>query len=139
MLNKVEFLLFKAIVYLHRKKRKNNIHNIWYVCLNVQIQEWFMVYPWAYLLTLKSNLRHCRLFSRKEEDDIIMFTTNFHRFIHPCEIIQRSKKIFRLEYILGGSSFSGERSCAHNVQEVGSQTPGRVVVRLSMCSNICSL
>jgi transcriptional regulator of NAD metabolism len=34
------------------------------------------------------------------------------------------------------SSFSGQRSCAHNVQEVGSQKPGRVVVRLSMCSNI---
>lgn len=39
MLNKVEFLLYKAIVYLHRKKRKNNIHNILYVCLNEQIQE----------------------------------------------------------------------------------------------------
>jgi len=36
------------------------------------------------------------------------------------------------------SSFSGKRSCAHNMQEVGSQTPGRVVVRLSKCSNICS-
>jgi len=36
------------------------------------------------------------------------------------------------------SSFSGEHSCAYNVQEVGSQKkPGRVVVRLSMCSNIC--
>lgn len=53
---------------------------------------------------------------------------------------QRSKiYLFPIEYLLGGSSFSGERSCAHNVQEVGSQTPGRVVVRLSMCSNICSL
>jgi hypothetical protein len=54
-------------------------------------------------------------------------------------LYREAKKRFRLEYILGGSSFSGERSCAHNVQEVGSQTPRRVVVRLSMCSNICSL
>jgi len=68
-----------------------------------------------------------------EENVIMMFSNQFIS-------IQRSKiYLFPLEYLLGGSSFSGERSCAHNVQEVGSQTPGRVVVRLSMCSNICSL
>jgi len=48
-------------------------------------------------------------------------------------------KIFPLEYILGGSSFSGKRSCApKGHKKWAAKTPGWVVIRLSMCSNICS-
>lgn len=58
-------------------------------------------------------------------------------YMHIRHQLQRSQSEFRIEYVLGGySSFSGECSCARIVQEVGSQTPGRVVVRLSMCSNV---
>lgn len=68
-----------------------------------------------------------------------VFRYLFHLFITNCpekpsqNILQ--KKIFWVD-----SSFSGERSDAHHTQEVGSQTPRRVVVRLSKCSNvnICS-
>jgi hypothetical protein len=36
-----------------------------------------------------------------------MFKTNFHRSLMRVKLYREAKKIFRLEYILGGSSFSG--------------------------------
>lgn len=99
------------------------------------IQEYSMAYPWAYLFTLKSYLRHCRLLSRKKK----ILSRPQQKFVgHSCVwyYTEKQNNISIRIYILGGSSFSGKRSCAHNMQEVGSQTPGRVVVRLSMCSNV---
>jgi len=70
MLIKVEILLFKTTIYLHRKKRKKLIYinDMSVFKKNVYNLKKYIVgvYPWAYLLILKSNLRHYRLiFPRK--------------------------------------------------------------------------
>jgi len=130
--NKVEFLLFKTTVYLHRKKRRKPkkkerkkfiIHRIYLLCLfDSTNQEWFMAYPWAYLFTLKSNLRHCRLLSRKKKLLSRLQSSFVGRSFIPVKLQRSKKKIFRLEYILGGSSFSGKRSCAHKYARSGQST-----------------
>jgi hypothetical protein len=76
LLNKVEFLLFKSIIYLHRKKRRlitsKKKHRHY---LSKFVMFWFNMsksrmnyglYPWAYLFTLESIFRLCRYFSRKK-------------------------------------------------------------------------
>jgi hypothetical protein len=100
LLNKVEFLLLKSIVYLHRKKRrfikkKKIIYIFVMFCLNVQVKNPLLVF-FRELICLPSS-RFCDFVGssreKKKKEEIIVFTNKFRSpFIH--DKLQRRKKNF---------------------------------------------
>lgn len=136
---KVEFLLSKSIVYLHRKKRTYLPQKIYIfvillyfvLYLNSASEECLLfgfIFRELILFTLESIFRLCRFENNKKntyththlwrKKKFIVFTHIHNNFLcHWWQITEKQNKIFHRIYILGGFVVFSEVSRA----KVGSQ------------------